>query len=152
MRLNLGSGDRAIGGYLSVDIFPPADVVCDLALEWPWPDSSVDEVQALDIIEHISDKVHFMNELHRVLRPGGKAIIETPNAARGAGFWQDPTHKSGWVINSFQYFELGSFAHIRLARSYGIKAAFRIIQLGESSYRDQFEEVWKIRAELECVK
>lgn len=109
------------------------------------------EIFAADVIEHIADKIHFMNEMHRVMATGARAVIETPNAMRGAGFWQDPTHKSGWVLNSFQYFEAGSFAHKRLARAYGIKAAFRIVELSEKPYRDVREEVWKIRAVLEKV-
>lgn len=152
LRLNLGSADRAFDGFLSVDIVPPADVVTDLAKPWPWPDRSVEEVLALDIIEHIEDRIHFMNELHRVLKSGARASIETPNAARGAGFFQDPTHKSPWCLNSFQYFEDGSFAHQRLAKSYGITARFRIVELAQREVDDVREPVWKIRAILECVK
>ena len=152
LKLNLGACDRAVPGFVSVDICPPADEIADLAGPWPWDDSSVAEVVAFDVIEHVADKKHFMNELHRVLRPGARATIETPNAARGAGFWQDPDHKSGWVLNSFQYFQAGSFAHRRLAKSYGITAAFKIVELSEHPYQDAYEQVWKIRAVLECVK
>lgn len=99
-------------------------------------------------------RIHFMNELHRVLIPGGKATIETPNAAKGVGFYQDCTHKSGWVLSSFKYFEHGAFAHTRLAKAYGITAAFRILELSESrsNGEDPREEVWKIRAVMEAVK
>lgn len=152
MRLNLGAADRQFDGFLSVDIAPPADVVTDLSRIWPWTDSSIDEVKALDIIEHIADRIHFMNELHRVLRPGARVIIETPNASRGSGYFQDPTHKSPWCLNSFQYYEEGSFAVQRLAKSYGITARFKIIELGETEYQDVREKVWKIRAVLEAVK
>lgn len=152
MKLNLGAGDRRIEGYLSVDIVPPADVIADLSKPWPWPDSSIDHVLAFDVIEHIADRIHFMNELHRVLRPGARAEIETPNAARGAGFFQDPTHKSPWVKNSFQYFEDWSAAHRRFAKAYGITARFKVVSLDEYQYRDAFEDVWKIRAILEAVK
>lgn len=152
MKLNLGCSDRAVAGFVGVDIAPPADVIADLSRRWPWPDSSVSEVVAYDIIEHIADKKHFMNELHRVMAPGAKATIETPNACKGAGFWQDPDHRSGWVMNSFQYFEHRSFAHKRLAKAYGITAAFRILSLTEKDYQDVLETVWKIRAVLECVK
>jgi len=152
MRLNLGAADRRVSGFLSVDCVPPADVITDLAQVWPWPNSSVEEVLAFDIIEHIEDRIHFMNELYRVMRPGARVTIETPNAARGAGFFQDPTHKSPWCLNSFQYFEDGSFAHQRLARSYGITARFRILELDQREVPDVREPVWKIRAVLECVK
>jgi 2-polyprenyl-3-methyl-5-hydroxy-6-metoxy-1,4-benzoquinol methylase len=135
-----------------VDIAPPADIIADLSQPWPWPDSSVSEVAAYDVIEHIADRTHFMNELHRVLAPGGCAIIETPNASRGAGYFQDPTHKAPWCMNSFQYFEDGSFAQRRLAKSYGITARFKIVSLGEHEYQDVHEKVWKITAVLQAVK
>jgi predicted SAM-dependent methyltransferase len=152
MQLNLGAANRPFPGFLSVDLVPPADVIADLSESWPWEDSSIEAVRAHDVIEHIADRIHFMNELHRVLKPGAQAVIETPNASRGAGYFQDPTHKSPWCMNSWQYFEFGSFAHNRLARSYGIRAAFRIVALSESEYRDVYEIVWKITAVLEAVK
>lgn len=152
MRLNLGSCDRMFPGFTSVDIQPPADVVTDLESLWPWPTSSVDEILALDIVEHLRNRIFTMNEMWRVLKPGGRVTIETPNAARGAGAFQDPTHCSYWCLNSFQYYEAGSFAVQRLASSYGIVARFKIIELSEREFPDVRETVWKIRAILEAVK
>ncbi len=228
MRLNLGSSNRNIDGFTGVDIAPPADVIFDLSEPWTkWEDSSVDEVLALDIAEHIGDcdhqaslcvrcyptrrgrasgcqicgmmpcylvddktdlsrlspeclprwrhplgRIHFLNELHRVLKPGARATIETPNAARGCGFPCDPTHLTPWCLSTFRYFEKGSFAHTRLANSYGITAAFKIVSLEEARFPCEFspqqvayvdppfgvwvpggaEVAWKIRAVLESVK
>lgn len=152
MKLNLGACDRYLPGFLSVDRVPPADVIADLAQPWPWPDSTVEEIVAYDVIEHIADRIHFMNELHRVLKPGARATIETPNASKGAGYFQDPTHVAPWCLNSFQYFEAGSFATQRLATSYGITARFHIASLTEREYQDAHEKVWKITAVLEAVK
>jgi SAM-dependent methyltransferase len=50
--------------------FPPFD-----GLE----DNSFDVVISFQVIEHIEDDKQFLKEIHRVLRPGGKAIITTPN-------------------------------------------------------------------------
>ena len=178
MKLNLGCSDRRIEGYVGVDIAPPADQIVDLAGPWPWPDSSVDEVLALDVCEHIGDRwteesvkvwmetcrqedlrildgrIHFMNQLHRVLKPGARATIETPNAARGCGYYQDPTHVSPWCLSTFKYFEYGKFAHGRLSKAYGITAAFRVLSLDEfeTSGEDPRERAWKIKAVLEAVK
>lgn len=152
MRLNLGACDRRFDGFVSVDIVPPADVIADLTQPWPWEDSSVDEVRAHDVFEHLPDRIHTMNELWRVLKPGARATIEVPSAAKGAGFAQDPTHKSAWSMNSFQYFRHQSFAHQRLASSYGIKARFNVLDLSEREYKDEFESVFKITAVLEAVK
>jgi len=139
-------------GFIGVDICQPADQIADLSKPWPWPDSSVDEVIALDVVEHLPDKINTLNELWRVLKPGARATIEVPSASKGAGADQDPTHTSRWNMNSFQYFEAGSFAHRRFAKSYGIHAAFRVVSLSEREYQDVMEPVWKITAVLEAVK
>lgn len=152
MRLNLGCSDRVIPGFIGVDIAPPADVIADLRNPWPWSDSSVDEVRAHDVFEHLPDRIHTMNQLWRVLKPGARATVEVPSASKGAGFAQDPTHVSLWCMNSFQYFEHGSFAQQRLAKAYGINASFRVVSLTEREYRDVHEPVWKITAVLEAVK
>lgn len=152
MKLNLGCADILLPDFTNVDVGPPADTIADLSLPWPWPTSSVSHVVAHDIIEHITDRIHFMNELHRVMEAGARVEIITPNASRGAGYWQDPTHKSGWCLNSFQYYQAGSFAVNRLAGLYGITARFNILEIAESPYQDAYEEVWKIRVVLEAVK
>lgn len=153
MRLNLGACDRSFPGFLSVDICPPADVVTDLTQPWPWPDSSVDEVRAHDIFEHLKDRIFTMNELHRVMKPGARATVEVPSAAHGSGQWCDPTHVSPWCMNTFRYFEDGSPAVKRFARSYGITARFRILEMGETpDPSHKYEPVWKILTVLEAVK
>jgi len=180
MKLNLGSCDRHIAGFLSVDIFPCAgvDLVADLSLPWPWLDSSIEEVRAYDIFEHIgncehigeqicnrckrpedpankvrhwSGRIHAMGELWRVLQPGGRAIVEVPSATKGAGYAQDPTHVSPYCLNSFQYYEAGKIEPTRFAGPYGMAARFRVIDLSETSYTDR-ELVVKITAHLEAVK
>lgn len=153
-KLNLGANDRRVEGFTSVDIVQPADEIADLTQRWPWEDSSVIEVVAYDIFEHMPDKRHSMNELWRVLANGGRATIEVPNACRGAGGFQDPTHVSYWTANDFEYYEIGNFARERFRGSeyYGVKADFKIISLDQTRYQGRWDEVWKITARLEVVK
>jgi len=127
MKLNLGANDRTFPGFLSVDIVPPADQIADLTQTWPWPDSSVEEIIAFDVFEHLPDKRHTMNELWRVLQPGGIATIEVPTIS-GVGACCDPTHVSLWSAGDFEYYEKGNFARERFRNSayYGVKADFRI--------------------------
>ena len=42
-------------------------------------DNSVDFVVSFQVIEHIKDDERFLEEIHRVLKPGGKVILTTPN-------------------------------------------------------------------------
>ncbi len=51
----------------------------------PFPDGAFDEVVFSQVIEHIPPKPQIMGEVRRVLRPGGRLIIGTPDYARM--FW-----------------------------------------------------------------
>lgn len=46
----------------------------------PFTDAAFDVVTANMVIEHITDPPALFRELHRVLRPGGRLLIHTPNA------------------------------------------------------------------------
>ena len=126
MKLNLGCCDSLLDGYVNVDKVPrPGVEVVDLAKPWPWSENSVDLVRAWDIIEHLADKIFTMNELWRVLKPGGTAEIAVPTTD-GTGAFQDPTHVSFWNRRSFLYYEAGNPYRERFAHYYGIQAKFRI--------------------------
>lgn len=47
----------------------------------PFPDHSFDLVTSFQVVEHVADPVPYLQEIRRVLRPGGIAILTTPNAA-----------------------------------------------------------------------
>ncbi len=49
---------------------PPLQGIADNAFDW---------VISFQVIEHIPDDHLFLKEIYRVLKPGGKAIITTPN-------------------------------------------------------------------------
>ena len=76
--------------------------------------------------EHLPDKRHTMNELWRVLVPGGIARILLPHATQGDGGHCDPTHCSYWTPTDFEYYLKGCPERERFRDSYGIKADFVI--------------------------
>ncbi len=45
-----------------------------------FPDASFDFVISFQVIEHIVEDKEFVREIHRILRPGGRFIVSTPNA------------------------------------------------------------------------
>nr|WP_291512401.1 class I SAM-dependent methyltransferase [Abyssibacter sp.] len=51
----------------------------DLNGEFPLADASADAVVANQVIEHILDPIKFSREIHRILRPGGRCVVTTPN-------------------------------------------------------------------------
>ena len=97
------------GGWKRVDLDASADVQADLRERWPFEDSSVGAFRAVDLLEHLPDKLHTMSEIYRCLRPGGWLLSMTPSAL-GQGAFQDPTHCSYWVENSFRYYTEAHFA------------------------------------------
>jgi ubiquinone/menaquinone biosynthesis C-methylase UbiE len=126
---------------------PPADVVTGLSGPWPWPDSSIEEIRAYDIIEHLPDKIHTMNEAWRVLKPGGLFDIEVPTTD-GAGAWCDPTHVSYWNRSSFDYYTAGNACRERFDRYYGVVARFRV----KTENLQRLGPVVKLKIVLECAK
>ena len=149
LRLNLGCCDMPLSGFVNVDVIPGAgvDQVADLRQPWPWTDHTVDYIRAFDIIEHLPDKIHTMNELWRVLRPGGRAEIAVPNT-EGSGAFQDPTHVSFWNRRSFLYYEAANPYRERFAQHYRICAKVRIVQ----ERMDQSVDGPRLMITLEAVK
>lgn len=47
----------------------------------PWPDASADVVVCNQVLEHLKNVWLPMNEMHRVLAPGGHAVLSVPNLA-----------------------------------------------------------------------
>jgi SAM-dependent methyltransferase len=56
-------------------------VASDLGEALPYEDESFDVVMSNQVIEHLADTDTFVREIHRVLRPGGIAVISTENLA-----------------------------------------------------------------------
>jgi ubiquinone/menaquinone biosynthesis C-methylase UbiE len=82
VRLNLGAGDARRDGFVSVDLREDiADVVCDVRKLEGYADGEVDEILALDLLEHLpaSETADVLAEWRRVLRPGGLLTVKCPN-------------------------------------------------------------------------
>ncbi len=53
--------------------------VSDLNALWDLADAHYDAACALEVIEHVENPRHFTRELYRILKPGGRCILTTPN-------------------------------------------------------------------------
>lgn len=45
----------------------------------PFEDESFNSIVSFQVIEHIKDDVAYLKEIHRILKPGGVALLSTPN-------------------------------------------------------------------------
>lgn len=144
---DIGAGEgffsQLLGDYVKSKLgLEPSEVItaCDIFPEYfrypsvsclkilpdgrlPYDDASIDVACSLEVIEHVEDQFAFTRELHRILRPGGLAIISTPNILNLNSRWRnlhsgfatlfdplllssaDPVHTSGH-INPVSYYYL----------------------------------------------
>jgi SAM-dependent methyltransferase len=110
IKLDLGCGPNKKPGFYGVDNlkFDAVDLVADLRKPWPFKDGSVEEAHSSHFVEHLTgeERVHFVNELYRVLIPGGKATIITPHWASCRAYG-DYTHQ--WPpVSEFWFYYLSS--------------------------------------------
>jgi ubiquinone/menaquinone biosynthesis C-methylase UbiE len=54
------------------------DVVAGIVEELPWVDESFDLVTLLDVLEHTADDLVTLEEMRRVIRPGGHLLVTVP--------------------------------------------------------------------------
>ncbi len=150
LSIDLGCGISKPEGYIGVDVKhgSKVDVVADLNLRFPFRESSAEIIRAHDVIEHLVDRIHTMNEIWRICKPGGVVDVRVPSTD-GRGAFQDPTHISYWNINSFRYYCVEFPAYLQLCHSYGFKGQFSILSLDEEHSED---EVIHVLAKLKAIK
>lgn len=119
LKLDFGCGPNTREGFEGVDVLPfdgKVKHVLDLTkTPWPWKDGSVAEAHASHFVEHLTapQRVAFINELYRVLVPGGQCQIIVPHVfserAYGdlthqwppvTGFWFSYLNKEWRALNA----------------------------------------------------
>jgi 2-polyprenyl-3-methyl-5-hydroxy-6-metoxy-1,4-benzoquinol methylase len=60
----------------------------DLSDRLPYPDASFEYLSCLEGIEHLEDQFTFVRECARVLKPGGRLLLSTPNVLGLASRWR----------------------------------------------------------------
>jgi predicted SAM-dependent methyltransferase len=109
-KLHIGCQLHVLPGWLNADIHPPSDeVLClDATKNFQLEGGSFDYVFSEHMIEHIPyDKgLAMLRECHRILRPGGRIRITTPNLAFLVNLYRndgDEQHAGyiGWATKQF---------------------------------------------------
>lgn len=104
--LNIGSGNQRIAPHiLNVDLFAyeHVDIVADIH-HLPFRDGTVDGVMSSAVLEHVADPEAVVQEIHRVLKPGGHVYCLIP--------FMQPFHASP---HDYQRYTLPGIRHLHRA-------------------------------------
>ena len=128
-KLNVGCGTDVKVGFVNIDIvpLPGVDIVHDLqSLPWPFENNLFDEIHLIHVLEHLTDTVGTLEELHRISAPDAKVTIRVP-------YWNspdmiaDPTHKRQFSERTMAFFDPAKSECIN--RPYYSTARFQIARL-----------------------
>jgi SAM-dependent methyltransferase len=122
--LDVGCGSAKAPGAVGIDISPDteADIIHDLnVFPYPLQDSSFDHVVMQDVLEHVHEPVRVVEELHRILRPGGRLRLRTPHFSSALAY-SDPTHHHYFSAYAIRSLANPGFSHYTHAR-------FRIVHV-----------------------
>jgi hypothetical protein len=116
--------DHGPASYVKCDLFPTAsDIVGQDLLAMSFESASVDLFIANHVLEHVDDDRRAVSEICRVLRPGGRAILQTPFSPVLQRTWED----HGIVTPEARLQAYGQADHVRL---YGADFIDRIASFG----------------------
>jgi len=93
-------------------------------------DNSFDIVISFQVIEHIKDDLAYLKEIHRVLKPGGKALITTPNIKMSLS--RNPWHIREYTANELKVQAQSIFPHVKM---YGINGNDKVMSYYEENRR-----------------
>lgn len=123
--------------YVTTDLHSPlADVKADIC-QLPFEDNSFDMILCNHVLEHIPDDQKAMQELYRVLKPGGLGIFQIPQDRSRATTFQDDSITDPKERAAI----FGQYDHVRV---YGMDYFDRLTQVGFQvkavDYTAQFSE------------
>lgn len=92
----------------------------------PFADDSFDFVISFQVIEHIAQDTAFVQEVYRVLRPGGRFVVTTPNAPMS--LTRNPWHVREYRADELRELLQGPFANVEML---GISGNERVMEYYE---------------------
>jgi 2-polyprenyl-3-methyl-5-hydroxy-6-metoxy-1,4-benzoquinol methylase len=93
-------------------------------------DNTYDVVVSFQVIEHIENDKLYLQEINRVLKPGGLALITTPN--RSLSLTRNPWHIREYLPNELQALAASVFREVKLK---GISGNAKVMAYYEQNKR-----------------
>lgn len=125
-----------------------ASLIADLESGLPFADRSLDGASLVEVIEHLPRAEELVDELRRVLRPGGWLLVTTPNVAHWTYRWRaltgHPPKQEGYHFRFFTQKTLRACLesrgfHIESRASFGKQAL--LSKLARLAGRDRRDKV-----------
>jgi Methyltransferase domain. len=170
LKLDLCCGDNKREGFFGIDIAQTISTDCVMDLtkySWDIASESADEIHCSHYVEHIphdinnpNDKrdgfIQFMDEVYRILKPGGKVHIICPYYTSIRAFG-DPTHVRYIGEWSFYYFNkewltVNKLNHYNINSNFDMKFSYYInneLTLKSEEVRNEaFKHDWNVIDDL----
>ncbi len=109
-KLQVGSSISNLEDWLASDLIPTTSncIMLDATKKFPFSDNTFDYIYSEHMIEHITwdDGQKMLLESFRILKPGGKIRIATPNMSTFVGFYTGKTTKTSekyieWITEKY---------------------------------------------------
>jgi 2-polyprenyl-3-methyl-5-hydroxy-6-metoxy-1,4-benzoquinol methylase len=84
-----------------------------VAEDLPWPDASFDLVILDNVLEHVTDRPKTLEEIHRVLAPGGLLYMVTPKPLSLYSLWNDPHYDLAGLVLMPRRMQIWYFERVR---------------------------------------
>lgn len=94
-------------------------------------DNTFDFVVSFQVIEHIKDDNFFIREIYRVLKPGGKLILTTPN--REMSITRNPWHIREYLSNELEDLVKKIFNNVEMKGVFGSEKVMKYYQANKES-------------------
>lgn len=123
--LDLGCGKKKYPGAIGVDRNQDsdADIIHDLNhFPYPFSSNTLDLIICDNVLEHLENPFQAMEEIRRILKPGGGLKIITPHFTSDDSY-SDITHRYHFSLRSFDIFTQGSKSF-----NYDTKIRFEIVK------------------------
>ena len=131
--------------YVSADLDDPAASEHWDITAIPHPDASFDAILCSHVLEHVRDDRRAMAELHRVLRPGGWAVIQSPVDWTRDATWEEEVTDAEAVF--------GQADHVRFyGRDYDDRLREAGFGVSVEPYVDRFSPAERARFGLDPVE